>query len=332
MRKKTIERSVYLGVLLLAAQYWIVSGTFAQTVPTTAGLDFDQVNFVVVAQPEHRERLYSRALRQLRESGIYKEGSGHGTKKSATLTLTLKPEQDTCPGKVLYAPSLMLREEVIVERNGVSMQDVTWSSKRAPYPVLPPSIQEIEAELDGLIAGFIVNYKMGNPTVSSQKELGEAGEPKNGSKKPAPGVNSSSTLMSGLSSDASLRGLSLENVNFVLWAGASTKALNARVIKRAAKAGLKLVAKSNAKTPATLTLRLDHRSLDEVCPGKFLYEASFELVEQVKIKRNPATFIWSTTWSKHKTYITDQVSLKQLETDADEFVDQFAASYKREIR
>src|SRR5438132_1633193 len=199
MRKKAMERSVSLGVMLLAAQYWIVPGTFAQTVPTTAGLNFDQVNFVVITQPEHRERLYSRALRQLRESGIYKEGSGHESKKSATLTLALKLEQDACPGKILYAPSLILTEEVIVERNGASIQDVTWSSKRAAYPVSPRSIQEIEADLDDLVSRFITNYKLGNPTVSSQKELGEASEPKNKSKKPVLAGNSSSTLMSELS-------------------------------------------------------------------------------------------------------------------------------------
>jgi hypothetical protein len=330
MRKMDRERHIFLGALVLAAQYWIVPGTAAQTVPTTTGLDFSQVDFIVVSQPEYQERLYSRALRQLKEAGIYKEESDHATKKSATLTLTLKPELigTGCPGKFLYAPSLMLTEEVIVERNGVSIQDVTWSSKRAAYPVPLRSIDEIEADLDDFISRFIVNYKMGNPAVSSQKELREAVGPKHSAvQKLALAEKDPQRPMGGHPTNASLRGLDMGSVKFMLWAGSSTKPLSARAIERALKEGLKLSFKPNVETPATLTLRLDPRSIEEACPGKVLYESSLELVEQVKIKRNPAIYIWSTTWSKHKTNITDPVPLRKLETDVDELLDQFAASY-----
>jgi hypothetical protein len=333
MRKRIRELHVSLGALVLAAQYWIVPTTAGQTIPTTTGLDFSQVDFSVVSQPEHQERLYSRALRQLKEAGIYKAEFGHATKKTATLTLTLKPELigNACSGKVLYAPSLKLMEEVIVERNGVSIQDVTWSSEQAPYPVLPRSLQEIEADLDGLISRFIVNYKMGNPAVSSQRDFHEGdGLKHNAVPKLMLAEKDLQKPLSERPVDASLRGLDLESVNFMLWAGASSKPLKAQAIERAAKAGIKLVFNPNAKTPITLNLRLDARSLDEACPGKVLYDASLELVEQVKIKRNPAIYIWATPWSRHKTQFADAVSFKQLETDVNELLDQFTASYKSE--
>jgi len=333
MRKRIRGLHVSLGALVLAAQYWIVPAAVGQTIPTTTGLDFSQVDFIVVAQPEHQERLYSRAVRQLREAGIYKAESGHATKKTAALTLTLKPELigNACSGKVLYAPSLKLMEEVIVARNGSSIQDVTWSSEQAAYPVLPRSIQEIEADLDSLISRFIINYKMGNPAVSSQREFHEGdGLKHNAITKLILAEKDFPQIMSGRSADASLRGLDLESVNFMLWAGASSKPLHAQAIKRAEKAGLKLVFKPNAKTPIALNLRLDSRSLDEACPGKVLYDASLELVEQVKIKRNPSIYIWATPWSRHKTQFTNAVPFKQLETDVNELLDQFTVSYKSE--
>lgn len=97
-----------------------------KTAPTTAKLDFSQVQFVVNAPPEFYQRLHSRAIKKLRDAGIYKADP---ISPSATLKLTLHPRplDVPCQGKLLYEPSLVLVEEVVTKRNpGMNIWADTW--------------------------------------------------------------------------------------------------------------------------------------------------------------------------------------------------------------
>ncbi|MGH7259678.1 MAG: hypothetical protein ACREI9_03220 [Nitrospiraceae bacterium] len=322
--------------LIIAAQNVNEPVRAADSIPTTEKLDLRKVSFEVDAQPEFKDRLYSLSLKQFKEAGLSPLEPERTGEKSAVLRLMLKPESlhELCPGKVLYEPSLALTEDVIVERTAEAIKDSTWSSKQAPHVRAPLTIKEIEEDSGEFISRFIVNYKMGNPAVSPQKDrrqkdrLMEKAAPSRSSgenishEKVVPGS------MEASPTNASLRGLKLETVNFLLSAGASYAPLYARAVASASKEGLRLAFRPNANTPQTLTLRLASRPLDEMCPGKVLYEASVELVEQVKIKRNPHIYIWTDTWSKDKTQITDHVSDRQLEADLDELLGQFITTFK----
>jgi len=298
-------------------------------IPTTERLDLRQVSFLVTAQPEFQDRLYTRAIKQLREANISWPESDPATEKSATLKLMLKPEplEALCPGKVLYAPSFMLIEEVIVERTAEVIKDSTWSSTKAIHVREPLTSEEIENDLDGFISRFIDNFRMGNPTVSpGTKRL----QKNRSSEKAAPTRSMGGDVSSGIR-NVSLKGLKLEAVNFLLSAGASYKPLYSRAMELASKEGIKLAFRPNAKTPATLTLTLDSRPLDEVCPGKVLYEASLELVEEVKIRRNSSVYLWTTTWSRRNVQVTEPVSTNKLEADMNGLLGQFIASYKLDV-
>ena len=300
------------------------------SIPTTEKLDLGKVSFEIDAQPEFKDQLHLLALKQLKDAGLFLLEPERAREKSAVLKLMLKPESlhERCPGKVLYEPSLTLNEDVIVPRTGETIKDSTWSSRQAPQVRKAPTLEELEKDLEGFVSRFIVNYKMGNRTAFVQKKSSESGVPSRPSEENIllEGERHQPTELS--SARASLKGLNAEAVNFVLWAGVDSKVLNSRAVALASKNGLKLAFRLKADPLQTLTLKLDPESLDEACPGKVFYEASLELVEQVKIKRNPNVYIWTSTWSKRKVQIADRVSKSQLEADIDDFLGQFLASYK----
>jgi hypothetical protein len=130
---------------------------------TVTKLDFSQVGFSVVTQTELHKRLYTRAIERLRKAGIYKSDP---SKTIATLSLKLNPEPlgKSCPGKVLYEPSLWLTELVIIKRNTeLQTWATTWLMTAPPRVTDPMSIEQLENDLDTYLEQFIIAYKMGNP-------------------------------------------------------------------------------------------------------------------------------------------------------------------------
>lgn len=296
-------------------------------IPTTEKLDLRGVNFAVSAESQFRDRFYSRATKQLEELGPLWTESEPKTKPSAALRLDLNPESldELCPGMVWYAPSLALIEDVMVDRSGQLIPNSTWSSKQAAAIRKPPTIEEIEKDLDGFIHRFVTNYKLGNPGMSPE------GRPRQ--RDGVPGNDSYSGTMSTvppveLQTNATLKALKLNDMKFSLWAGGSSKSLYARGVALASKEGIALSSRFGKEPTTMLHLRLESRPLGSVCRGNYLYEASIELVEQVRIKRNPRIYIWTETWSQHKRHIGNDVSRKQLERDVDELLGQFLVSYK----
>jgi len=331
-----VRRHLLFVVFVLLVSH-VVGQTMstAASVPTTEKLDLRAVSFVVDAQPELRDRLYSLALKQFKKAGLSMLQSEQTEGKTAILKLTLKPESlhGICSESVLYEPSLVLTEEVIVDRTEQVLKDSTWSSKQALHVRPPITIDEIEKDLEGFIGRFIVNYKMGNPAASLQMESHRKSELRKKTLSPQSldeklSYEQSNPSMEEAPPKARLKGLELERVSFVLWAGASSDSLYTRAVAQASKKGLKLAFRPNETTPQFLQLNFDIRPLDKACQGKFLYEASLALVEQVRIKRNPDIYVWTSTWSQYKRTITNQVSNRQLEMDVDELLGQFVDTYK----
>lgn len=129
---------------------------------TTANLDFSQVQFVVKAPPEFYQRLHARAIKKLRDAGIYKADP---VAPRATLRLTLypRPVDVRCQGKLLYEPSLALVEEVVTKRNpDMNIWADTWLLTKPAHLIDPMPIEKIESDLDEFLNQFIGAYKMGN--------------------------------------------------------------------------------------------------------------------------------------------------------------------------
>jgi hypothetical protein len=139
-------------------------------IPTTRGLNFDKITFLVLTEPRFRERLRLRAIGQLTKAGIYnkKNEAILNSEKLGTLRLTLetRPLNEECTGKFMYKENLELWETVHPERNpSLRVHSVTWSYGLAtPAVVDKVTIEQLEADLDKLIFEFIRAYKMGNPT------------------------------------------------------------------------------------------------------------------------------------------------------------------------
>jgi hypothetical protein len=132
-------------------------------VPTVANLDFDKVGIVLHTTPEFDKRLHERLIRTLRAAGIYK---GEAEKPTAMLTFNLDPRSlglASCKGGFLYDPSLELKEEVTIKRNGVTTWASTWVLFSIPYAIESITVDKLEAEMDELLRQFIIAYRMGNP-------------------------------------------------------------------------------------------------------------------------------------------------------------------------
>jgi hypothetical protein len=295
-------------------------------IPTTKDLNPAQVQFVVNTHPEFLKRFSSLAIGELKKAGINVTGSdGTSADKPAKLLLTLKQEplNDVCPGSVSYAASLALIEDVIIERSGEVIKDSTWLGAQLP-DIRRQSLtgEEMERDLHQLIARFIINFKLANPGTSPQHSSPQDVEQERkivDSDKKRP--------MEKVSSSATLRNLNLERVSFSSWAGVSTKDLHDRVLAMALKEGIELKSVPVENIPQ-LSLTLDYRKSDEVCAGKGIYIAKLELAESVKIRRPPGVHVWTTTWVRQITRISEPPRKEQMETDSDELLGQFIAAYK----
>jgi hypothetical protein len=131
------------------------------------------LEFVILTQPEYRDRLTERFFEKLTEAGLYDPNRVlPDSEKNPTLRLTLLVNHldDTCSGKVLYWKKIELVEEVIIKRNpSLQPHRVTWFYGAEFADVSDPiSIQRLEADLDELVKQFIFDYKMGNPTMKAK--------------------------------------------------------------------------------------------------------------------------------------------------------------------
>ncbi|HEY6084670.1 MAG TPA: hypothetical protein VIU63_04705 [Nitrospira sp.] len=300
---------VLVSVIPSVAQYY--------DIPTTKDLDPAHVQLVVHTDSRFLKQFSTLAIQDLKKAGIDVTYSDtDSVEEPAKLLLTLKQDalNDNCPGNVSYTATLALIEDVIIERSGEVIKDSTWLSTQAPSVRRLVTVQDMERDLHEMIARFIINFKLGNPENSPpgiDRKIIETDKKKS--------VKAQSRV--------TLRNLNLEQVNFFLWAGASTRELHNHVLKAAATEGIKLRSVSIGNSPE-LSLRLDYEKLDKLCPGKGIYSAKLELAELVRIQRPPSVAYWTTTWSREHARVSDPPSKEQFQRDSDDLLDEFIASYK----
>ena len=299
-------------------------------VPITRDLDLHQVQLVVVAAPEFRERLYDRTMRLFAKAELPLPPVDQGySPLGATLKLTLKttPLGDTCPGNVLYEPSLALIEQVVVPRNSEVMHDITWLTGTGPQARAPVSIEELETDLDVLVQTFITSYKLGNPGRHSQ----EMRHDRKTSESPLVDQSPASPVVPEVPdprAGVSLNGLDVDTLHLSILAGGLSKTLATRALHQLTSAGLPVSFDQRRNDAAVLSLELIQRSVEGQCPGRILYEPGLFLVEQVRLKRNPQILIWSDTWVRETVQVVLPVSLQQLESDQDGLLKQFIHSFQ----
>lgn len=299
-------------------------------VPVTQGLDLSQVQLLVVAKQEFRERLYERTTRILAQAGLYlappdEPHSPLGAMLKLTLDTT--PLGDTCPGNVLYEPSVALIEQVIVPRNAEVMHDITWSTGTASRARAPVAVDELETDLDGLIQEFITRYKLGNPGWQSQEssyDWKRSESPRVDQKLTDPVISEAPDARAGVS----LNGLDVDTLHLSILAGRLSKTFATRALHHLTSAGLPVSLNQRGNDEAILSLELIQRSVEGRCPGKVIYEPGLFLVEQVRIKRNPQIVIWSDTWVREGLQIVPPVSIQQLGSDLDALLKQFIHSFQ----
>jgi hypothetical protein len=284
----------------------------------------------VVAAPEFKDRLYDRTMRLFAKADLPLPPRDQSySPLGATLKLTLKttPLGDTCPGNVLYEPSLALIEQVIVPRNSEVMHDITWLTGTGSQARAPVSVEELEADLDGLVQTFITSYKGGNPDWHSE----EMHHDRNTSESPLVDQRPASPVVPEVldaRAGVSLNGLDVDTMHLSILAGRLSKSLATRALHQLTHAGLPVSLAHRGNDAAVLSLELIQRSVEDQCPGRILYEPGLFLVEQVRIKRNPQILIWSDTWVRETLQVVPPVSMQQLVSDQDALLDQFIHSFQ----
>lgn len=294
-------------------------------VQTTENLDLHHVHFAIAAPPEVVSRLSARARSRFAQAGLtLGDPDGRGKAPIATLTLTLsaQPLTETCPGHVLYTPSLTLSEPVLITRNATLMNDVTWLAHTGPQVREPVTVSDLEQDLDTFIEQFIADYRTANagvhhsnsdsiPTVS-QTDLPPSGSVTGEPEKTYP--------------DAGLKELRADQFRISISGGRFTQALTTRALQQFSDAGYPLKPSHGQDNQVTLGVELTQRTLEDRCPGKVLYESGLYLVEQVQLARNRRVSIWSDTWLRETTQVLTPRSQQQLESDQDALLRQFIDS------
>ena len=296
-------------------------------VATTQNLDLNQVHFVVVASPEVRARLYDRTMTLFAKAGLPLPHAGDShTPAAATLTLTLDPHplDVSCPDKVLYRPSLLLVEPVIIPRNSVVMNDTTWLLETRMQVRNPVEISTLETDLDRLIQQFITDYKAGNPGWQSQGARPNPERPRADPEPTSPILSEANDALA----NSSLRHLDVDTLQVQISAGRFRQPLTTRAIQHLREAGLSVPLDGKGNGAVTLGVELTQHSIEDQCPGNVLYESGLYLVEEVRIKRNPQVSIWSDTWLRETMQIVAPVPLRQLEADQDALLKQFIRSFQ----
>jgi len=317
-------------LLLLVLMVLPAANGMAATTPyvaTTQNLDLSQVQFVVVTLPEVSARLYDRAMTFFTNAGLPLPSiSELHAPATATLTLKLNPHPiaGSCPGKILYRPSLSLVEPVIIQRNSVVMNDTTWLLETGTLVREPVEISKLETDLDRLVQQFITDYKVGNPGWQLQGTRPNPERPRADHEPTNPILLEANDAQA----NASLRNLNVDTLQVHVSAGRFRHPLTTRVIHQLTEAGLSVPLDGRGNGAVTLGIELIQNSIEDQCPGNVLYESGLYLVEKVQIKRNPQVSIWSDTWLRETIQIVPPVPLQQLESDQDALLKQFIRSFQ----
>ncbi|WP_455389314.1 hypothetical protein [Petrachloros mirabilis] len=288
-------------------------------VTTTQQLDLNHVQFVIVAPPELRARLYEKAMAHFTKAGLPLPAADQSRTATLTLELDPKPLEEACQGKVLYAPSLTLVEPVIIARNSVVLNDITWIHEGKPQIRTPVEPSQFEIDLDALILQFIADYYAGNPLRSAPGTPPSPQTTWDDRSKTSPLVPEAKNLRI----NQGLKDLHIESLQLSVTAGRSPKLLKIRAVEQLIKSGLSLSTDRRANGAVTLGIELIERSIDGQCPGRVVYEKGVYLVEEVRIARNPRVLIWTDTWLREAVQIVSPVSLQQLESDQNALLREF---------
>jgi hypothetical protein len=291
-------------------------------VQTTEGLDLNRVRFAISAPPEFTAQLARRATALFANAGLPPlQADSPRIPSIATLTLTLDPQplRSDCPGHLLYAPSLALTEPVLIPRNLVTMDNVTWLAHTGTQVRKSVTIADLERDLEEFINQFIADYRAANA----------------GSRSPISGTapaatdpdtshpDSSTTAPEALHSKSILKAMPIDQLQISISAGRFSHTLTTRALQQFNDAGLALSPGQHHNGHLTLGVELIQQSLEDRCPGKVLYESGLYLVEHIQLTRNPRVSIWSDTWLRETTLVVTPRSQEQLESDQDALLRQF---------
>ncbi len=300
------------------------TSAYAQTIE---GLDLDRVQFVISAPQEFTSRLSLHARSLLAKAGLRLSDSESQDRPSiATLALTLDPQplRSDCPGNLRYAPSLALTEPVLIPRNSVIMNNVTWLAHTGTQVRKSVTIADLERDLEEFINQFIADYRAVN--AGSRSSI-----PGTAPAMPHPDTlhqDSPTTAPKALHSDSTLKELRIDQLQISVSAGRFSHTLTTRALQQFNNAGLALSPGQHHNGQFTLGVELIQQSLEDRCPGKVLYESGLYLVEHIQLTRNPRVSIWSDTWLRETTLVVAPRSQEQLESDQDALLRQFINSLK----
>lgn len=316
---RTVGRLFALSMVLLST-----TGLAATTayVKTTEQLDLGLVQLIIIAPPQLQDSLRHRVMTHFSRAGLPLPDSGSPRDQSpALLTLTLKPRsvELTCPGKVLYAPSLTLTESVTSPRTGVAYQDNAWTFSTQPEVLSSVTAQRIDEDLDRLVTQFITDYTTANRSERSRKEHSA---PFVGSTQPA------SIPPDREPSHQNHRLGDLRTVRVSVMAGQWSSALKDAATRQLAAAGIRPPSDSTESGTVDLSLELIQHPLGDHCPGYVLYERGLHLAEEVHVSRRPQVRFWSDTWSQDSLQIVPPRSQQELAADQTELLRTFLSSYQ----
>lgn len=291
-------------------------------VKTTEQLDLRHVRLIILTSPASQDALRHRVMTHFSRAGLPLPESDSSQKQSSavlTLTLSPKPVELTCPGKVLYAPSLVLTEPVTSQRTGVTYQDTTWVLSTQPEVLDAVTAQHIEEDLDRLITQFITDYTTANRSERSRERHS------------APIVDNSQPLSpppDSASSDQNHRLGDLRTVRLSVLAGPWSSALKDAAVRQLGTAGIRALSGPTESGGVDLSLELIQEPLGDHCPGYVLYERGLYLVEEVQVSRRPQVRFWSDTWLQDSLQIVPPRSRQELEADQTELLRALLSSHQ----
>lgn len=291
-------------------------------VKTTEQLDLRHVRLIIITPPASQDALRHRVMTHFSRAGLPLPESDSSQKQSpAVLTLTLnpKPVELTCPGKVLYVPSLVFTELVTSQRTGVTYQDTTWVLSTQPEVLDAVTAQHIEEDLDRLITQFITDYNSANRSERSRERHS------------APIADNSQPLSlppDSASSDQNHRLGALRTVRLSVLAGPWSSALKNAAARQLGAAGVRPLSDLAESGGVDLSVELVQHPLGDHCPGYVLYERGLYLVEEVQVSRRPQVRFWSDTWLQESLQIVPPRSRQELEADQTELLRTFLSSHQ----
>jgi hypothetical protein len=291
-------------------------------VQTTEGLDLNRVQFVISTPPEFTSRLSQHARSLFAKAGLppLQSDSSH-MPSIATLTLTLDPQplKSDCSGHLLYAPSLALTEPVLIPRNSVIMDNVTWLAHTGAQVRKSVTIADLEQDLEEFMDQFIADYRATNGGSRSSIPGTASAVPNPNALHPDAAITASEAHHN----DSTLKALRIDQLQISVSAGRFSHALTTRAMQQFNDAGLALSPGQHHNGQLTLGIELIQQPVEERCPGKVLYEPGLYLVEQIQLTRNPRVSIWSDTWLRETIQLVSPRSREELESDQDTLLKQF---------